>query len=51
MKIYNGKTKKICFDLIQESADWVKIYENFIRTNNVPAGLTLPDEYLKREKK
>lgn len=48
MKIYNGKTKKICFDLIQESAEWVKLYESFIRTNNVPAGLDLPKEYLAR---
>ncbi|MBR5356223.1 MAG: SH3 domain-containing protein, partial [Lachnospiraceae bacterium] len=48
MKVYNGKTKKICFDLIQETADWVKLYESFIRTNNVPAGLDLPKEYLDR---
>ncbi len=50
MKVYNGKTKKICFDLIQESAEWVKLYESFIRTNNVPSELTLPNEYLKRAK-
>lgn len=48
MKVYNGETKKICFDLIQESAEWVKLYETFIRTNNVPAGLDLPKEYLER---
>ena len=46
MKVYNGETKKICFDLIQVSAEWVKLYESFIRTNNVPAGLELPKEYL-----
>lgn len=48
MKVYNGKTKKICFDLIQESAEWVKLYETFIRTNNIPTGLDLPEEYLRR---
>ena len=48
MKVYNGETKKICFDLIQVSAEWVKLYESFIRTNNVPAGLELPKEYLER---
>ena len=48
MKVYNGKTKKICFDLIQESAEWVKLYETFIRTNNIPTGLDLPEEYLIR---
>lgn len=51
MKVYNGKTKKICFDLIQVSAEWVKLYESFIRTNNVPAGLELPKEYLERSNK
>lgn len=51
MKVYNGKTKKICFDLIQESADWVKLYESFIRTNNIPVGLDLPKEYLDRSNK
>ncbi len=51
MKVYNGKTKKICFDLIQVSAEWVKLYESFIRTNNVPAGLDLPKEYLERSNK
>lgn len=51
MKVYNGETKKICFDLIQVSAEWVKLYESFIRTNNVPAGLELPKEYLERSNK
>ncbi|MBQ5878285.1 MAG: hypothetical protein IIW71_10870 [Treponema sp.] len=51
MKVYNGETKKICFDLIQVSAEWVKLYERFIRTNNVPAGLELPKEYLERSNK
>lgn len=51
MKVYNGKTKKICFDLIQESAEWVKLYETFIRTNNIPTGLDLPKEYLERSNK
>ena len=51
MKVYNGKTKKICFDLIQESAEWVNLYETFIRTNNVPTGLDLPKEYLERSNK
>ena len=51
MKVYNGETKKICFELIQVSAEWVKLYESFIRTNNVPAGLELPKEYLERSNK
>lgn len=48
MKVYNGKTKKICFDLIQVSADWVKLYETFIKYNQIPHGLDLPEEYLMR---
>lgn len=35
MKVYNGETKKICFDLIQVSAEWVKLYESFIRIKNI----------------
>ena len=50
MKVYNGETGRICHDLIQVSAEWVKLYETFVRTNNVPAGLVLPEEYLLREK-
>ena len=49
MKIYNGETGKLCFDLIQMPAEWAVLYEDFIRTNKVPAGLYLPEEYLKRK--
>ena len=49
MKIYNGETGKLCLDLIQMPAKWVALYEDFIRTNKIPAGLYLPEEYLKRK--
>ena len=49
MRIYNGETGKLCLDLIQMPAKWVALYEDFIRTNAIPAGLYLPEEYLKRK--
>ena len=49
MKIYNGETGKLCLDLIQMPAKWVALYEDFIRTNTIPAGLYLSEEYLKRK--
>ena len=49
MKIYNGETGKLCLDLIQMPAKLVALYEDFIRTNKIPAGLYLPEEYLKRK--
>ena len=49
MKIYNGETWKLCLDLIQMPAKWAALYEDFIRTNTIPAGLYLPEEYLKRK--
>ncbi len=50
MKIYNGETGKLCLDLIQMPAEWVALYEeDFIRANTIPAGLYLPEEYLKRK--
>ena len=48
MKIYNADNNKICFDLIQVNASWVKLYETFVQTNKIPFGLSLPGEYLHR---
>lgn len=46
MQLYNSETNKLCMELIQMDADWVKLYESFIKTNVVPNGLNLPKEYL-----
>jgi hypothetical protein len=51
MKIYNADNNKIVFDLIQMQAEWVELYEDFIRTNIIPEGLELPEEYQERKKK
>ncbi len=49
MKIYNGDTGKLCLDLIQMPAEWTVLYEDFVIKNTIPAGLYLPEEYLKRK--
>ncbi|MDE6068820.1 MAG: SH3 domain-containing protein, partial [Treponemataceae bacterium] len=49
MKIYNGETGKLCLDLIQMPAEWTVLYEDFVIKNTIPAGLYLPEEYLKRK--
>jgi hypothetical protein len=51
MKIYNADNNKIVFDLIQMPAEWVELYEDFVRTNTAPEGLELPEEYLERNEK
>ena len=43
MKIYNADNNKICFDLIQVNASWVKLYETFVQTNKIPFGFSLPE--------
>lgn len=48
MKVYNGETGALCFDLIQVSGAWAELYEQFVETNKVPEGLSLPAEYVKR---
>lgn len=50
MKIYNGETNKLCMELIQMPAEWVKLYETFIKYNTVPEGLYIPDEYYSLKK-
>lgn len=46
MQVYNSETEKICMELIQMDSNWVKLYEQFIKTNVVPVGIKLPDEYI-----
>lgn len=49
MKIYNNKTNKILFDLIQLPFDLVNDELNFfIETNAIVETLTVPDEYTNR---
>jgi hypothetical protein len=46
MRIYNGETKRIVFDLIKVSTDFYDKYIRFIETNRVPKDLVIPKELL-----
>jgi hypothetical protein len=46
MRIYNGETKRIVFDLIKVSEDFYDKYIQFIETNIVPEDLVIPKELL-----
>jgi hypothetical protein len=46
MRIYNGETKRIIFDLIKVSSDFYDKYIKFIETNEVPEDLIIPKELL-----
>jgi uncharacterized protein YgiM (DUF1202 family) len=46
MRIYNGKTKRIVFDLIKVSTGFYDKYIKFIETNKVPEDLIIPKDLL-----
>jgi LPXTG-motif cell wall-anchored protein len=46
MRVYNGETKRIIFDLIKVSTDFYDKYIEFIQTDAVPKALVIPPELL-----
>jgi hypothetical protein len=46
MRIYNGETKRIVFDLIKVSAEFYDKYIQFIKTEEVPRDLVIPQDLL-----